>query len=177
MADMPKCYGLARSHINTPEMYLALFHHNLLHQVEVANRDTPGGKNQIILDGLLKLLTQALNCIARNAQAHRFGSGLSRCCLDQIAVAIANLAGPERFIHVNDLVASRQNSHTRPPNHRHAGITERRQYANLPGSNLAPARQYYLPTPHIFACRSNIVPWCDLFKYLDPLALWPLAAR
>src|SRR6266487_1964214 len=136
---MTKCDWFPRTHIDTPEVNLALFGHNVLYQVKFTNRNTTGGDDEITSYGLCKFLTQAFLCITRNSQALWFSACSLYCCFQEIAITLANLSWSQWFIYVDHLIAGSQNCHTRVAYYWYICPTQCCQYANFPWSYLCSA--------------------------------------
>src|SRR5205823_7316156 len=110
--DVSESDRFAWSHINAPEVDLPLLLHNVFHQIKVTNGDATAGENKIIGEGLGELFTQTFGSIASDAEAMWLCTCLAYCCFKQITVAVANLAGAQRLIYLNDLVACTQNGYS-----------------------------------------------------------------
>src|SRR5579875_1745005 len=174
---MPEGHRLAGAHIDAPEVDLALLLHDIFDEIEVAHGDTAGGQDEIVGNGRAKLFTQALDGIPRNAQAMRLRPGAPHGCLQQIAVAIANLARLQGLIHVDNFISGAQDRHAGAAHNGHHSPAERRQHADRPRPDLGATAQDALPGAYILAGRANIAPRSDLLQYLYPFALGTVEAR
>src|SRR5690242_14763376 len=110
---MPKGDRFAGTHIDTPEIDGSLLGHNIFYQVEIADRDTAGGQDEIGLHGLAEFLAQALHGVPRYSQAVWNGSRASHRRLKQVAVAVADFARLQGLIDIDDLVACSQDGDVR----------------------------------------------------------------
>src|SRR6185312_506341 len=174
---MTKCNRFAGPHIDTPEVDLSLFRHNILHQVKVAYGNTAGSNDQIVRHRIGELLAQTLHRIARHAQAMRFCSCFSYRGFEQITVAIAYLARLQWLVHVDHFVACSQDGYTGTLYHRYCCPAYCRQNANFPGTNFGPSLQHFLSTTHIFSGRANIISRRHLLQNLYPFTTRPLGTR
>src|SRR6266566_6420754 len=116
---MTKCDWFPWTHIDAPEVNLALFGHDILNQVKFTNRNATRGDDEITLHGFCKFLTQAFHCITRNSKALWFCSCLSYRCFKKIAIAVAYLPWLQWFMDVDYFVACSQCCYARTAYHRY----------------------------------------------------------
>src|SRR5215471_8103074 len=102
---MTKCDWFPRAHVDTPEVNLTLFGHDVLYQVKIAHRNTARGNDEVTSDGLGEFLSQAFHRITRNSQALGFPACPSYCRFQEVAVTVADLPWSQRLVYVNYFVA------------------------------------------------------------------------
>src|SRR6266568_1514137 len=88
-AYMTKCNRFARPHVDTPEVDLPLFCHDVLHQVKIADRNSARGNDQIIFYRLGELLTQVFSGVLGYTQPMSFSARLPDGCFKEITIAVA----------------------------------------------------------------------------------------
>ena len=152
--------GLAGTHRDAIEQYLALAPDERRHIVVVARRGATARNDKIaLLHGMMHQLGDRLLIIGRNAVEHGLGAGIECLGHQRRGVGIANLTTRRQLTRRDQLRAQRDDAHTWGSVHLHARVSGACQQAGAGRSHDLAGVHHNIAGMGLLGSRANVLPY------------------